>query len=138
LKKLFEYFSEDKPYLILLISTIAVSILGYIYVQKIPKPETFIELGKYLYRSPEDYLFSIVLFLLISLAYSVCAASGTYNTYLSWEDLGTFGKIFSILLIVFMLVLAIYFAAYFVLTFFVLLVLGIIAVFAAKILMDNK
>ncbi|MEK5207501.1 hypothetical protein [Psychrobacillus sp. FSL H8-0510] len=136
MKKLFEYFSEDRPYLILVVTTFIVSVLGYIYVQKLPKPETLIELGKYYFESPGDYILSIILFLIISLAYAFAAASGIYNTYLNWDDLSAIGKTFSIMLTVIFFVLAFYFAGYFLLTVFVFIALGVIAIFIIKALND--
>lgn len=128
-EKFIGFFSYTQSYVVLLLSTLIASFFGIQYVEKVPKPETFVELIKYFFNDRGSYSTSIILFLLIGIAYILLVVITSYNTYYSWNELSNVWKISITIYTLVLVVAAIYFITYFVLVLVPILLLGLVATF---------
>lgn len=127
MKKLFYYFTNLKPYIFLLVISFIIGYFAWKSAQNLPKPETIPALFKYYFQSPGDYLTATGLFLVVGLLFIFLSVLTGYMTAIYWNDFNLFINIFCIIFTVALLILGIYFATYFTMLLFVLVLIAAIA-----------
>ena len=126
MRKLIEYFSETKMFIFLIGLSLLTGATAYIYVLRLPKPETFSELVKYYFNSPGEYLTGVLLMLLASFLFALVTIVGINLMIAHFNELTRLGIAICFTLLFLSTFLTLYFVTYFSMVIGTLLIVGAI------------
>ncbi len=137
MSSILEMIDEHRNRWMYLSAFVATCLLSYYAIELIgtlPKPETFVELVKFYFKSPVDY-FKVTLISMFAFLFCAFVAGGSIRSVYIDDFSNVWNKILLVSTGIIVLGLGVYFLIYF---SWLLIVLSVIAVFAYALLTDDS